>query len=48
MLGTGRGRLDDYVRRLNRARLTLLLTLVSISVLFVTFTVFVLPTAAWS
>lgn len=30
---------DDYVRRLNRARLTLLLTLVSISVLFVTFTV---------
>src|ERR1700751_5355406 len=30
---------DDYVRRLNRARLTLLLALTSISVLFVTFTV---------
>ena len=30
---------DDYVRRLNRARLTLLLALISISVLFVTFTV---------
>ena len=34
---------DDYSRRLNRARLTLLLALISISVLFVTFTaVFVL------
>src|SRR6266852_3696240 len=30
---------DDYVRRLNRARLTLVLALTSISVLFVTFTV---------
>ncbi len=30
---------DDYVRRLNRARLTLLLALTSISILFVTFTV---------
>jgi len=30
---------DDYGRRLNRARLTLLLALTSISVLFVTFTV---------
>src|SRR5690349_8024074 len=30
---------DDYVRRLNRARLTLLLALTSISVLFVGFTV---------
>ena len=30
---------DDYVRRLNRARLTLLLALGSISILFVTFTV---------
>ena len=30
---------DDYVRRMNRARLTLLLALTSISILFVTFTV---------
>jgi cytochrome c oxidase subunit III len=30
---------NDYVRRLNRARLTLFLALISISVLFVTFTV---------
>jgi cytochrome c oxidase subunit III len=30
---------DDYVRRLNRARLTLLLALGSISILFVTFTI---------
>jgi cytochrome c oxidase subunit 3 len=40
--GSGDGS-NDYSRRLNRARLTLLLALISISVLFVTFTaVFVL------
>src|ERR1700690_2182268 len=36
--GTGDGS-DDYVRRVNRARLALLLALGSISILFVTFTI---------